>query len=200
MNHEHFKVDPRIWVDTKYKAVNALRCLLHTILFNRSLADELDPTDIECDSLDIIYTCSSNKQLHTKIGHFLQSNITPFTESIKLTFHVETDKDGWFSKKKKIPFEVWQIPLTIYDCKKYGGLQIANGMHKSIVCVMNQLNKNKHLPPITYFDKQLGCYHFTLEAIEMDGGLSTSSPLQTKARELMQDFKWMLKQAPVFKI
>jgi len=107
MNCEEIVLPP---VEVKrFQTEPALQCLLHTIIFNRSLhSKNLRPRDADCDIFDISYAQSDNKEVARKVTEGIRNFLKKMDET-------KIDK-GTFGKIRKI--EVSYI-YTIFDTFRF---------------------------------------------------------------------------------
>lgn len=97
-----------------------LRCLLHTILFNRALG-HVKPQEVDCDLLDLSYVCVDDREVHTAveggIGDFCSSvekRPPGVPAQVRLAFYERRQKASWFgTADERMYWEQWFIPLRI---------------------------------------------------------------------------------------
>eukprot|EP00472_Partenskyella_glossopodia_P012616 CAMPEP_0197539514 /NCGR_PEP_ID=MMETSP1318-20131121/63002_1 /TAXON_ID=552666 /ORGANISM="Partenskyella glossopodia, Strain RCC365" /LENGTH=117 /DNA_ID=CAMNT_0043098257 /DNA_START=83 /DNA_END=433 /DNA_ORIENTATION=+ len=80
MNCEEIVLPP---VEVKrFQTEPALQCLLHTIIFNRSLhSKNLRPRDADCDIFDISYAQSDNKEVARKVTEGIRNFLKKMDET-----------------------------------------------------------------------------------------------------------------------
>uniref|UniRef100_A0A7I4F0Z5 Autophagy-related protein 101 n=1 Tax=Physcomitrium patens TaxID=3218 RepID=A0A7I4F0Z5_PHYPA len=103
----------------QYQIREVLRCILHTIMFNRALG-LVRPREVECELFDITYVqCGDShteKKIEEKIDHFLTwVEKHPDKKSrVCLSFYETRNKHvGWFSKVERLYWEQWCIQLHV---------------------------------------------------------------------------------------
>ena len=117
MNH-HCRQLPEFEVDAG-KAIEALQCLVHTMVYVRCIGDSFEPLYQECTTFPLTYaSCDSNEvslQIDKELSEFLGSlrRISPGERKGTLRVCFSTKTDG--SKVKPSIFEEWQIPVVVSD-------------------------------------------------------------------------------------
>ncbi|KAL3688761.1 hypothetical protein R1sor_015070 [Riccia sorocarpa] len=152
-----------------------LRCILHTIMFNRALG-LVRPKDVDSDLFDITYVqcgdSSIEKKIDEKIDNFLNwVEKHPNKKSqVCLSFYETRNKQmAWFSSKtERLYWEQWCIYLNViqapqFDTKPYYGdntgtsseemvsrkaaLEVA--LREVILQILQYVNEKKdHIPPV----------------------------------------------------
>lgn len=96
-----------------------LRCLLHTIVFNRALG-HVEPKDIDSELFDVTYVHCGDQEVDTK----LEAKISEFcafaekrpgeTAQLVLSFY-ETKKRqvNWFGKEDRVVWEQWVLNVVV---------------------------------------------------------------------------------------
>ncbi|ONK77247.1 uncharacterized protein A4U43_C02F4590 [Asparagus officinalis] len=104
-----------------------LRCILHTIVFNRALG-LVRPKDVDCELFEITYVqCGDpelEKKIEEKIDHFIGwVEKHPNRKSqVSLSFYeVKNKQPTWFSNKiERLYWEQWHINLHVVTPKIHG--------------------------------------------------------------------------------
>ena len=122
MNHHVFRL-AEFEVDAG-KALEALQCLVQTMLFVRCLGDHFEPHYQECTTFPLTYaSCDSNLlnlQIDTEVGIFLTSLRRISPEERKGTLRVCFSTQGYRTASgtqstKQSIFEEWQITVIVSD-------------------------------------------------------------------------------------
>eukprot|EP00465_Bigelowiella_longifila_P015528 CAMPEP_0185254608 /NCGR_PEP_ID=MMETSP1359-20130426/3492_1 /TAXON_ID=552665 /ORGANISM="Bigelowiella longifila, Strain CCMP242" /LENGTH=207 /DNA_ID=CAMNT_0027837827 /DNA_START=74 /DNA_END=697 /DNA_ORIENTATION=- len=175
----------------RFQTGPALRCIFHTIVFNRSLHGKmLKPRDVDCDVFDVSYAMSDNKhvaQLITEgIRGFLKRMEEFKTDKGEACISFYTAKDwsfkSLFAQDDKFHWEKWIIPIKIEDpkCLKDSEndekqTQRQNMLRECLFQIIAKLNeKTKHIPPLSSNEAtkkltdKLGCFPFEISYLKSD--------------------------------
>jgi|Transcript_67833 hypothetical protein len=167
-----FKVGP-----TNIKDV--LRCLIHTIVFQRVLSPVL-PLDVEAGFLDVTYCKIADAAVDAQI----EESIDKFCKSLKkkeprrsliVEFYPPRKKSptNWFAKEDKVCWEYWMINLNVVfdgDDRSLACSAVSNQgterLEKDLVERMKSIIKhtdaaidNNHVPPL----KDTPCFPFEVK-------------------------------------
>ncbi len=126
---------------------DVLRCILHTILFNRHI-DLVTPRETIVPYCDMIYV-----QCDEEIAKNINSNVDMFYKFIQrnksgiltLTFYTERKIPGLLNNSNiEMPWELWSIPIIV-DKKCYD-----IDLNKIVINITEQmLRKVEHIPPLS---------------------------------------------------
>jgi len=158
----------------QHQVKEVLRCLLHTIMFQRALG-AVRPSDVESDLFDITYVkCSDpgvSKAIEDKVDTFsrLLEQSQPPRGQICLSFFEKHVKQVWFSKHEdRVYWEQWNIEVTvvpsIHGQEERRGVrprleQMILDRLTSILRLVNETHD--HLPPVTDFGSTV-CFPFEI--------------------------------------
>mmetsp|Transcript_9531 Transcript_9531/g.14315 ORF Transcript_9531/g.14315 Transcript_9531/m.14315 type:complete len:211 (-) Transcript_9531:208-840(-) len=176
----------------RFQTKAALKCIFHTIIFNRSLHSEgLAPKDIDCDIFEVSYARNDNKEVAKIVSHGIHMFIKKMDEG-KLDkgvaclsfYNVTEQKSGWnffFQSDNKFVWEKWLVPISITDRKSFSvdsskhQLKRQEMLRDSVTYVIKTVNeRQEHLPPIKQNEKQnevtskLGCFPFEISYSKTD--------------------------------
>lgn len=155
----------------QHQAREVLRCLLHTIVFNRALGP-VKPQEQDSDIFDITYvTCGSpvaQQRIEESIDrlHTWVEKHTGKHSQVSLQFYEKRRKQGsWFGKQEeRLYWEQWVIELAIVEsqvslqeqssltpasvrARRHTKLQTAvEEALLTIICAVN--DKKDHIPPV----------------------------------------------------
>lgn len=210
MNLEHFQL-PSLSIE-RFQVSDVLRCLFHTILFNRALGC-ITPTEMRCEVMDIDY-CRVNDNAIQKT---VEATLTTFLALLEqngesaghacLAFFSTSLTKTWLStKEEKRHWERWVIPITLTSGRgsialsSHERARAAHETQKSIrdaiLYIVRVVNEKKdHIPPIKAKGKNGAnvCYPFEITFTAGAGGKHDGSDGSSWG---IQTFKRMLKQGP----
>ncbi|KAG0606675.1 hypothetical protein M758_9G159600 [Ceratodon purpureus] len=102
-----------------YQIREVLRCILHTIMFNRALG-LVRPRDVDSELFEITYVqcgdSATEKKIEEKIDHFLAwvEKYPNKKSRVCLSFYETRNKHmAWFSKVERLYWEQWCIQLHV---------------------------------------------------------------------------------------
>jgi len=102
-----------------YQIREVLRCILHTIMFNRALG-LVRPRDVDSELFEITYVqcgdSATEKKIEEKIDHFLSwvEKYPNKKSRVCLSFYETRSKHmAWFSKVERLYWEQWCIQLHV---------------------------------------------------------------------------------------
>ena len=120
MNLEELVLD--VLVLPQFQVKEALRCLLHTILFNRALGP-VRPREVDSELFDVSYVrcgvVSVDKRIEEAIEAFsnaLQLNTATSRGRIVLSFYEKRTRKSFFgmaTSEEKLYWERWVIPVML---------------------------------------------------------------------------------------
>jgi len=205
MNFEEVTLD--VLLLSPFQVKEALRCVLHTILFNRSLGP-LTPQEVESELFDITYMRAGS----TRIDKEVELAIEKFASSlsferkgtargqIALSFYEKRNRTSFFgtSKEEKRYWEKWIIPVilqttsqskTSYEEAHNKRKQRAeNALRDCLLDVVARLSKKKeHLPPVNLNKSDPMIFTFEITPVSGNESESTwfSRLLQTTSPPLL---------------
>ena len=166
MNSETKALEP-ILLDGLFQVKGVLKCLLHSILFNRSLGN-VRPKDCECDLFNVSYV----KVDHENIEKAVEIETEKFYQNVKangkgkmcVSFYTSHSVQSFFgiiSTEEKRVFERWFIPISVVPDSVAPRPSPFNGamLRDRIVSIVSFVNEKKdHIPPIG----DLLCYNFEI--------------------------------------
>jgi len=151
---KELRVEPRLLRDT-------LRCLLHTIMFNRAfglvvpreeIIDAIDFAYVRCDDVTI------HKQIEDHIEKFesvLSSRETKKGQLVISFSEKRSKKVWWKSYEEKVCWEQWILTITINDkASESDNYQaqnevLAKRLRKRMFHILQIVNEKKnHIPPL----------------------------------------------------
>lgn len=102
-----------------YQVTEALRCLVHTILFNRALGT-IVPRDVDSGIFDITWVHCGGEDIDRRVEKYL-TPIQSWTEKhcgqsavVSVGFYERVEVAGWFSNhQRQLHWELWRIPISI---------------------------------------------------------------------------------------
>lgn len=182
-----------------------LRCVLHTILFNRALG-QVRPRDVDSELFDITYVKCGDAEVEAKVEGRISEFCTHAekrpadTAQLYLSFFEKRKRQvGWFGKQdERMCWEQWRINIRIISppdlystepnsvamnrvrSQRQARLQAA--LEDMLTLIIRSVNDRKdHIPPVT--SSSIVTYPFD---VHMDIGGSKFLPLNTVKRMLMQ--------------
>lgn len=157
-----------------------LRCLLHTVLFNRAfglvtpkeeIIESIDLSYIRCDDLEI------NKLINSKIDDFLTYLPTkkdPSRGDVLLSFFEKKKKrgGGWFTggAETHICWEQWSFTLCLIGdgaaiASKEHSEALSSSLRERILYIIEQVDRYKdHVPPVT--TKELTPFPYEIQTVK----------------------------------
>lgn len=147
-----------------------LRCLLHTIVFNRALGF-VKPKDVDSDLFEITYVQCGDPHVEQLIEEKISAFIT-WTDrhpgkrgQVVLSFYEKRRKQAWFAKQEeRLYWEQWvisiNVPQTNYSVEEQNFSGSANvrsqreaklqGAVEEALCTIVRLvgEKKDHIPPV----------------------------------------------------
>mmetsp|Transcript_4664 Transcript_4664/g.6601 ORF Transcript_4664/g.6601 Transcript_4664/m.6601 type:complete len:208 (+) Transcript_4664:129-752(+) len=189
MNREELILPP-IHVK-RFETEAALRCLFHTIIFNRSLHNKtLKPRDVDCDVFEVSYAQSDNKDVANRVAEGIRSFLSKMEESKTnrgeacMAFFTAKDWSfrNLFSQDDKFFWEKWIIPIHIVDKKSFKDADSSKlqTQHQEMLreCLMQIIakvnEKREHIPPMNSNEatnkltQKLGCFPFEITYLKTD--------------------------------
>lgn len=156
-----------------FQLKEVLRCLLHTIIFQRALGT-IVPKEIDCDVFDVSYARVDDAQIERaverRIDHMYQAIVgtktTQFT--VTLRFYVNSETEGFMMKANKRQYwEDWVIPISIATQKITSAAERdrrhskrQQTLRERLMYIIQMVNaKNKHIPPVK---KYVPCFPFEI--------------------------------------
>lgn len=145
-----------------FQIKEVLRCVLHTILFHRTLGS-IVPQEVDCDILDVSYV----RVRDTAIERAVEANIERFSQAlnksreqkstVSLSFYAKAAEASWFllAKEKKMYWERWILPILLTDkpktaverARRHETQQSAvRDLLLQVIQVVNE--KKDHIPPV----------------------------------------------------
>jgi autophagy-related protein 101 len=102
-----------------YQITEVLRCIVHTILFNRALGPVL-PRDVDSELFDLTWVHCGDEGVDRRVEQKL-SAIQAWAErhptrraTVCLSFFERREVAGWFSKQeRRLYWEQWRLPLEV---------------------------------------------------------------------------------------
>jgi len=139
----------------------SLRCLLHTIVFNRALGI-VEPQDMDSDIFNLTYVMCKDDEIYHKIedgiANFLQGFIGKKVDKGKIciAFYVTRSVPTWgiFTKEEKVFWERWVIPISVSRAKDRNSIEQRQhlreqALRESMTFIIQQVNEKKeHIPPV----------------------------------------------------
>mmetsp|Transcript_39037 Transcript_39037/g.74798 ORF Transcript_39037/g.74798 Transcript_39037/m.74798 type:complete len:208 (-) Transcript_39037:474-1097(-) len=180
MNCEVFELPP-LAVE-HYQVREVMRCLLHTVLFNRALG-AVRPRDVESELFELSYVQCGDPIVERNIEDKINSLCTwaeRYTGknkhvTVSVSFFEKRYKQIWFSKQEeRLYWEQWRINLTMvrpcytqHDNPEAARLVRHNALEESLQACMLQLltlvgEKKEHIPPVVSSDVVCFPYEITL--------------------------------------
>lgn len=174
MNCEQFTLE-ELEVEP-YQLREVLRCLLHTILFNRALGpvrpkeeyvELFDATYVRCD--DRLYEKSVEEKIEQFMRTFDQKNLT---RQLCLSFYEKRDKKIWFTKQEeKLLWEQWLVTITVtLQAPASEGertqrlVQLEQKMHAALARILKLVNENRnHIPPFVSSSKASFAFEISIK-------------------------------------
>lgn len=149
-----------------------LRCLLHTIVFHRSLGS-IFPKEVDCDVFDVSYARVDDKGLERVVERRIDSIYQSIVEmrttrfTVTLRFYIYSEAKGFMlNQREKMFWEQWMIPITISTQKKKGSErdhrhnQRQQALRDRLLYIIQMMNnKTKHVPPVK---KNVPCFPFDI--------------------------------------
>ena len=147
---------------------DALRCVLHTVLFNRALG-VVKPRDVEVPGLGVVYAHCGDSGVHRKVEEQI-GKFCAWAErhpgkvgQVILSFYERRFKQVWFSKQEeKLYWEQWQINLLIQDPRapsvagktaEERKAMLHAAIQEALDTVLRAVNEKKeHIPPVVSSD------------------------------------------------
>lgn len=150
-----------------YQVTDVLRCLLHTITFNRALGT-VNPRDIDSELFtDLTWVTCGDKEVDASV----ESNVATVQSwvdknpgrqfQVRLGFFEKRQQQGWwFNKEQRLFWEQWIIPFSLQDSlqepaveseiyrtkRKQALQQQIKSCLVQIITVVNE--KRDHIPPV----------------------------------------------------
>jgi len=175
MNLQLFELAP-VEVE-RFQVKEVLRCLLHTILFNRALGT-IKPKEVECDVFDITYARVDDDKIHKEVEGQIEAFDTALTKAATpaktntcvLSFYDKVKRTRWgglSSAEEKVYWEQWAIPIAVAKDKPKTvaerdrrHLQRQSAVRERLFTILSQVNdKRDHIPP---FKKEIICFPFEI--------------------------------------
>jgi len=170
---------------------DALRCILNTILFHRSLGASVAPKELESESFDgVLYVAVDDSATQRSIESFIDKlyqkavKTAEFKTTVGLQFYLTRSKPSWFSStvEEKFVWERWNLPVVVSKSKSRTMAEQEQKMAARGQTLKNRLTavvelvvaKKDHIPSI---NKQQACFpfEFTLDADEKSSSWNLSS-------------------------
>eukprot|EP00667_Euglena_gracilis_P022206 EG_transcript_24618 len=143
------------------QAKDVLRCLIHTIVFQRFLAPTT-PQETECEVLDVTYCKVSDVTVESRIEDSLDKlwrglrKKEPRHAVIVAFYTMGGTPSTWFSKPEKAYWEYWMINLLVVpDSDASSVRQFGEQLERDVVDRMKAIVKhtdaaieNNHVPPL----------------------------------------------------
>eukprot|EP00455_Lapot_gusevi_P006684 TRINITY_DN1285_c0_g7_i1.p1 TRINITY_DN1285_c0_g7~~TRINITY_DN1285_c0_g7_i1.p1 ORF type:complete len:216 (+),score=37.29 TRINITY_DN1285_c0_g7_i1:64-648(+) len=157
MNIESFQLEPLVLEPFQIKAV--LRCLLHTIMFNRALGN-VRPKEMDCEVFEIFYVrCDDaqiNKAIEENVELFYRHLLQNRKGKLTLSFYKSVTKSTLiWSREEKIHWERWYIPMALapesQTTAERNRLRAScdAAVRDRIMYILSMANEKKdHLPPV----------------------------------------------------
>uniref|UniRef100_A0A7S1JF05 Autophagy-related protein 101 n=1 Tax=Eutreptiella gymnastica TaxID=73025 RepID=A0A7S1JF05_9EUGL len=179
MNCPSVSLDPLKVGEQHIKDV--LRCLIHTILFQRVLGPAVPtpmPLEVECDMLETTYCKLADLAVDSQVEECVDSFCRTLKRkdvrrSLIVAFYRTGKKasTGWFAKPDKVFWEYWMINLQVMhdaDNREHplAQVQFKEDLKKDLVDRMKTIIKqtdaaieNNHVPPL----KEGQCFPFEIQ-------------------------------------
>lgn len=188
-----------------HQVTEVLRCVMHTILFNRALG-QVRPREIDSELFDVTYVNCGDPEVDAKI----EARISEFSlhaekrlgevSQLYLSFFEKRKRQvGWFGKQdERMCWEQWYINirvisppdlysqepncLAVSNVKLQRQAKLQSAIEEMLMLIVRTVNDRKdHIPPVT--SSSLVTYPFD---VHMDVGSSRFLPLNTMKRMLLQ--------------
>jgi len=126
---------PALEVDHTHQVKDVLRCILHTVLFNRALG-LVRPKEVDLELFNITYVQCVDRKVERTIEekvdlvlHWLEKYPGKQVQ-VSLKFFEKRYKQAWFSKQEeRLYWEQWNVNIT---CTQHiGSLGANGGRHRS---------------------------------------------------------------------
>ena len=148
-----------------YQVTEVLRCLLHTITFNRALG-AVSPRDVDSELFDLTWVTCGDTEIDARVESKV-STVQAWVDKnpgrnlqVRLAFFERRPQQGWFLRQEQRLFwEQWIIPLSlqesyqesieseIYSAKRKQALQTQIELCLThIITAVNE--KRDHIPPV----------------------------------------------------
>lgn len=146
-----------------YQVTEVLRCLLHTILFNRALGT-VHPREVDSQLFDITWVHCGDDGVDARVESKV-STVQTWVERnpgrdirVCLSFFERRQQQGWFLRQEqRLYWEQWIIPIVVADyhslepdsarAKRKQALQ--SQLEASLSSIITAVNtKRDHIPPV----------------------------------------------------
>jgi len=172
---------PSLDVEHPHQVQDVLRCVLHTVLFNRALG-LVRPREVDLELFNITYVQCVDRNVERVIDekvnnvlHWMERN-PGRSAQVSLKFFEKRYKQAWFSKQEeRLYWEQWNINVTCRQLGAAGGLRQRSKttsidthdlqehherqtrLQSLLRAVLTQIldhvnNKKEHIPPVVSSD------------------------------------------------
>jgi len=152
MNISQFSLNDLV-VELNY-VKEVLRCILHTIIFNRAIG-LIQPVEEVVDFIDYVYVRVNDETIEKDVSekveifqHMLKKK--DVKEGKVIISFEHQPQGGWFSQK--VCWERWLINIVLPTKENTGETttQLYQDLHQRITQILRIVNDNKnHIPPLT---------------------------------------------------
>ena len=182
-----------------HQVTEALRCILHTIIFNRSLGS-VSPREVDSELFDLTWVHCGDTTVDTRVETKVAAVQSWVDKNpgrrvqVCLSFFERRQQQGWFLRQEqRLYWEQWTINLALAPSdssleedhplefealrarrKQVLQLQLETAL-THIICAVNE--KRDHIPPVVSGATLTFPFDVTLEATAAAGGESSSSSL-----------------------
>lgn len=167
----------------QYQIQEVLRCLLHTILFNRALGP-VKPCEVESELFELSYVQCGDAEVERtiedkvhRLGQWVDRNPGKRV-TVALSFFEKRYKQNWFAKhEERLYWEQWRVHLDVKpqeaDPQPGDGASARRALQTSLqACVLELLrlvnDRREHIPPVVSSEVVCFPYEITLPS-DADG-------------------------------
>mmetsp|Transcript_28840 Transcript_28840/g.63170 ORF Transcript_28840/g.63170 Transcript_28840/m.63170 type:complete len:203 (-) Transcript_28840:509-1117(-) len=167
---------PVLAVET-YQIREVLRCLLHTIMFNRALGP-VRPRDVDSELFEISYVQCGDSGVERKIEEKI-NNLCNWVEkhpgkrvTVLLSFYEKRFKQIWFSKQEeRLYWEQWRVQLDVIrpaasdlEAQRVQRHRLLEeSLQAALLALLKLVGERKeHIPPVVSSDTVCFPYEITL--------------------------------------
>ncbi|GAM22488.1 hypothetical protein SAMD00019534_056630 [Acytostelium subglobosum LB1] len=153
-----------------------VQCILHCILFQRCLGT-VKPKDASLDIVEFTYTKlddpQTSKQVEEKSEELLSSIIKrkAKTAQVSVSFQEKRQKTTFFSSASEVCWEQWIISFQLVP--SMDAKQLANQLKDTNYKIIEHVNQDKNIPPITAKDQNPFPFTITIAGAENAGVFDT---------------------------